>query len=73
MAVRPLGGPRNGASNSRFLAEADLVEEFEIETGALFDALGFDQLVVPGEEINALEKFFLIASMARSTVPRGVT
>jgi len=41
------------------LAEADLVEHFQIELGALLDTLRLDQLVVGGEPGDALAKLFL--------------
>jgi hypothetical protein len=55
------------------LAEAELVEHFEVETGALLDALRFDQTTFGVEEGDTFGEFALIASIARSTVSRGVT
>ena len=41
------------------LAEADLVEHFQIEFGPLLDALCLDQLIVPGEVIDPLTQLLL--------------
>jgi hypothetical protein len=41
------------------LAEAQLVEHFQIEAGALLDALAFDQLLVGLEELDALAQLVL--------------
>jgi hypothetical protein len=55
------------------LAEAQLVEHFEVEAGSLLDALAFDQLLVGLKNSMRSRNSSLIASTARSTVARGVT
>jgi hypothetical protein len=55
------------------LAEADLVEHFEVETGALLDALRLDQAISALKKAIRSASSPLIASIARNTVSRGVT
>jgi hypothetical protein len=54
------------------LAEAQLVEHFQVEAGALLDALAFDQLLAWKNSIRSRNSS-LMASTARRTVSRGVT
>jgi hypothetical protein len=55
------------------LAEAQLVEHFEVEAGALLDALRLDQLAFSWKNFERSRSSSLIVSIARSTVARGVT
>jgi len=65
---------RTGAANNfRSLAEAELVEHFEVEARALLDPLGLEELSRFLKVVDSLGELDLIASIARSVVERGVT
>ena len=72
-AARLARRPIDAANSFDALAEAQLLQHFQIEAGALLQPLRLDQMAVIDIAFDALAQLFLIVSMARRTVSRGVT